>query len=326
MNINYCPGCLKPAKNSYCRACINSLFNGTKINHILNISRPDFNIVKLDPEAKISISGIQIKHSLRIENKTLILCTADGEYILKPIPNGLFLNLDQMPANEHLTMQIAKQVFNINTAYNAIIYFADLEPAYLTKRFDREPNGTKLLQEDFAQLAQRSEDNFGKNYKYDFTYEEIAELIVKFIKAGKIELEKYFKVVVFNYLFSNGDAHLKNFSLIRNLKYNDYLLTPFYDLMNTSLHITNDYEPALNLFKDNYVTESYNAGSKLTKPDFIEFAKKIGIKDSRFSKLYNPFLDKTEKVADLIERSFLSEEMKKSYFETYQMKLERLSF
>lgn len=324
MKIDYCPGCLKPSKNSYCKSCTNSLFNGIKINHVLNISRPDFNSVKLDPEARLSISGIQIKHSLRIENKSLILCTVDGEYILKPIPNGLFVNLNQMPANEHLTMQIAKQVYNINTAHNAIIFFADLEPAYITKRFDREADGTKLLQEDFAQLSERSEENFGKNYKYDFTYEEIAELIVKFVKSNKIELEKYFKVLVFNYLFSNGDAHLKNFSLIRNLKYNDYLLTPFYDLINTSLHIPGDSEPALDLFKDNYVTESYKAGSKLTKYDFIEFANKIGINESRFNKLYNPFLDKTEKVEDLIDRSFLSKEMKLKYFDTYKMKLNRL--
>lgn len=38
----------------------------------------------------------------------------------------------------------------------------------------------------------------------------------KYVSAYLIEIEKYFRVIVLNYLFSNGDAHLKNFSLYRN--------------------------------------------------------------------------------------------------------------
>lgn len=42
--------------------------------------------------------------------------------------------------------------------------------------------------------------------------------------------------VVFNYLFGNGDAHLKNFSL-QATSGGDYVLTPAYDLLHTSIHI-----------------------------------------------------------------------------------------
>ena len=35
-----------------------------------------------------------------------------------------------MPANEHLTMQIARQVYGIETAENALIFFNDGTPAY----------------------------------------------------------------------------------------------------------------------------------------------------------------------------------------------------
>jgi serine/threonine-protein kinase HipA len=41
-----------------------------------------------------------------------------------------------MPANEHLTMQIARQVFGIETAENALIFFQNGEQAYITKRFE----------------------------------------------------------------------------------------------------------------------------------------------------------------------------------------------
>ena len=61
-----------------------------------------------------------------------------------------------MPANEHLTMQIARQVYGQNTAENALIFFKNGSPAYITKRFDVDIEGSKLAQEDFASLAGRT--------------------------------------------------------------------------------------------------------------------------------------------------------------------------
>src|SRR5690606_40079276 len=74
---------------------------------------------------------------------TLSLHDALPIYILKPIPRDL-KKVDQVPANEHLTMQIARQVYGINTAENALIFFSNGEPAYITKRFDVKEDGTKL--------------------------------------------------------------------------------------------------------------------------------------------------------------------------------------
>ena len=53
-----------------------------------------------------------------------------------------------------------------------------------------------------------------------------------------VDMERFFEIVVFNYIFANGDDHLKNFSLI--LQGQDYRLAPAYDLMNTSLHVLGD--------------------------------------------------------------------------------------
>jgi serine/threonine-protein kinase HipA len=221
-------------------------------------------------------------------------------------------------------MQIAKQVFNINTAEAGIIYFSDGEIAYITKRFDMLETGEKLLQEDFAQIAGKTEEVNGKNYKYDFSYEEIAELMKNHVKAYAIEIEKYFRIVVFNYLFSNGDSHLKNFSLFRNIQYGDYLLTPFYDLLNTSLHVPGEGDLALELFKDGFISEEFKHGSKHTKTDFYEFANRIGIKQIRFNRIYDPLLDRSDDVKNLVNKSFLSEQMKEQYRESYYNKLDRL--
>ena len=53
-----------------------------------------------------------------------------------------------------------------------------------------------------------------------------------------VDMERFFELVVFNYIYANGDAHLKNFSLILNGQ--DYRLAPAYDLLNTSLHVNGD--------------------------------------------------------------------------------------
>ncbi|MFO7446076.1 MAG: HipA domain-containing protein [Ignavibacteriaceae bacterium] len=164
----------------------------------------------------------------------------------------------------------------------------------------------------------------GKNYKYDFSYEEIAGLIKQYVGAYAIEIERYFKIIIFDYLFSNGDSHLKNFSLFRNEEYGDYLLTPFYDLLNTSIHVPGESDLALDLFKDDFVTEAFKAGLKHTRSDFFEFAGRIGINEKRFDMIYNSMLDKTEDMKELVNKSFLKEELKKEYVVSYNKKLGRL--
>src|SRR5207248_7188550 len=125
----------------------------------------------------MSISGIQTKISLALHDGRLEMVKSGGQYILKPRPHGAFQRLDMVPINEHLTMQIARQVFKIHAAENALVAFEDGEIAYLVRRFDIQPDGQRSLQEDFAQIAGRSEEAHGKNYKYDGSYEEIGQLI-----------------------------------------------------------------------------------------------------------------------------------------------------
>ncbi|WP_439424492.1 HipA domain-containing protein [Segatella copri] len=49
-----------------------------------------------------------------------------------------------------------------------------------------------------------------------------------YIDAGLLEEERFFKLVVFNYIYGNGDDHLKNFSIMRIGEH--YQLAPAYDL------------------------------------------------------------------------------------------------
>ncbi len=222
-----CPGCFKAEQATYCGACRKRLFGGKKVSHVLPFSRPAYDKVKREvtPE-RMSISGIQTKISLALNDGRLKMVESGGQYILKPRPHGTFERLDMAPLNEHLTMQIARQVFKIEVAANGLVAFADGELAYLVRRLDVQPDGQRSLQEDFAQIAGRSEETHGKNYKYDCSYEEIGEVIRWHVAAYPVDLERYFTLVAFNYLVNNGDAHAKNFSLIRNEETGEYNLTP----------------------------------------------------------------------------------------------------
>ena len=84
------------------------------------------------------------------------------EYILKPIPHGEFQRLEAVPVNEHLTMQIARQVFRIGVAENALVAFDGGELAYLVRRFDVQLNGVRLLQEDLRKLPRDPRKRTGK--------------------------------------------------------------------------------------------------------------------------------------------------------------------
>ena len=93
-------------------------------------------------------------------------------------------------------------------------------------------------QEDFASLMGYTKANGGSDYKYcNASYEECAEVISRYVKASRIDLLRFFRLVLFNFIILNDDAHLKNFSLIN--QGNEYRLSPAYDLINTSLHLYN---------------------------------------------------------------------------------------
>lgn len=332
LKLTSCPITLAKGFDQYSPMGLRLLFGGRKTSFFLPYeSHQPTNESEmeemLENRKRISISGAQEKLSAIWEKGTIRL-TKKGEkgtYILKPIPRDMD-RIEMVPANEHLTMQIAKQVYGLKTAENGLIFFRNGEPAYLTKRFDIDSQtGKKLGVEDFATLAGKTKETDGEEFKYNSSYEAIADLIKKYIGAYPVALEEFYKQVVFNFLFSNGDAHLKNFSLLETAQ-GDYVLSPAYDLINTRLHVK-DPELALKdgLFKNDYYTPSFEANGFLAYDDFWEFGSKIGLIKSRLAKILNEFRTPKSEVRDLTERSYLDETCKKLYFDTYQTRLKALN-
>ena len=325
--INVCPGTLAPGYSTYSPSCLRKVFGGKKVSHFLDFSINDDTEVDIAAAInKISISGVQEKISAIIK-KGKIIITPEGEsgrYILKPVPEYKGLSFrHNIPANEHLTMQIASQVYKINTAENALAFFADGNPLYITKRFDYRVDGSKIKQDDFASIAGKTERNSGKDFKYSGSYEDIANLLKQSVSAWRVEMEKFFTLVVFNYLFSNGDAHLKNFSL-QETDGGDYVLTPAYDLMNTSIHV-NDGDFALQdgLMPESVYSDVYSSSLHPCKDDFITFGTRIGVLPKKIVSIIDMFATEQPKVYELIEKSFLEEKVKRMYKQSYQERLHR---
>jgi serine/threonine-protein kinase HipA len=255
----------------------------------------------------------------------LNLCERHGEYILKPIPlSKQLLNLQDAPANEHISMQLADRVFDIPTASNGIIYFRKGEPAYITRRFDINEHGEKYLMEDFAQLSQKLPEKSGESYKYEGTYEEIGELIKKYVTASIPSLEGFFKLILFNYIICNGDAHLKNFSLLRSPS-GEYFLSPAYDLMSTILHSPTESDTALQLYEGDLNSAFYSSFGFYGRPNFMELADKLGIVEKRAMRIFQTCVSRKNEILSFLEQSTLSTEGKKSYAANVLERIGRLS-
>ena len=330
--IKYCPGSLKEGFTTYSGATLRRMFGNHKVSHILPLASPDTEgpqqEILFENRKRISISGVQEKFSVVLDKNKLRLTMAgeNGQYILKPIPRDVAM-ASQVPANEHLTMQIARQIYDIDTAENCMIFFEDGKPAYLTKRFDIKDDGIKHgLQEDMATVIGKTKENGGQDYKYDYDYLNLGLQIKKSINAGEIVMEKYFKVVVFNYLFSNGDSHLKNFSLLQS-ENGDYLLSPAYDLLCTRLHVKdNDLALSGGLSEKSFDHSSFSALGYYAYDDFITFGRDLGLKETRVKKIMDQMCAESDDVKSMIKRSYLNEECKKKYLELYKAKLKALNF
>ena len=318
--IYVCPSTLAEGYETYSAVARKVLFNGKEVSHYVNAPSPSEDSVEAKEAirnvGRISLSGVQPKFAMVVDMESSYLRYAredeQGIYILKPCPNGYhILNKEYCAANEHLTMQIASQVYGIETAANALCFFKNDEAAYITRRFDMHPGG-KYQQEDFAALMGYTKAHGGSDYKYcNASYEECAEVIRRYVKAAPIDVARFFRLVVFNFIMLNDDAHMKNFSLID--RGGEYRLSPAYDLINTSLHLVEPRIFALDkgLFREGMkLSDTHQVG----RADFEEFGRRIDLPERVIKRELDTFAKENTMVKALIQRSFLSDVLKRQYW------------
>ena len=293
--------------------------------------RLDFSVSDLNLHAnrektrRASISGVQDKVQLKRIRGGFAVVESGGDYILKPVPRNTYAELAaDIPANEALTMDIAEKVFRVKTAEHELVEMNDGEYAYLTRRFDWR-DGERVQQEDFCQLSGRTSETHGENYKYDASYEELAGLMRRFCPVAAVENPKVFFLILFNYVFANGDAHLKNFSLYRS-EQGDYILTPAYDLLNTAVHFPNEpTATGLDFFADGHFTPSYETLGFYSSADFIELGAAFGVLEDEVRGMIALFHARRRAVEGMIEAALLSAEAKSRYLAKFADRLKAIA-
>lgn len=314
---------------AYSPRVLKTLFFGKQVSPYLDFSIKGLkkSDAALSAVERISVSGVQEKFPAVIDSGKIRLAR-EGErstHILKPAPwDETIATRRHIPANEHLTMQIAAQVYGIETAANGLCVSSDGQLVYITRRFDILSDGTKAEMEDFASICGRNEQTDGIHFKYSGTYEDIARGIRQYVSGWMVDMERFFDLVVFNYIYGNGDDHLKNFSLIRQGE--DYRLSPAYDLLNTSLHVQgDDFGLDGGLSANMFRSDGYDRTGHPCRSDFEQFASLIGIVPVRAAKLLDRYMAVPEETLSLLHDSYLPEKLQRLYLRIVKERVARFS-
>ncbi|GAB2197412.1 type II toxin-antitoxin system HipA family toxin [Sessilibacter sp. MAH4] len=206
---------------------------------------------RISPENKFSLAGVQMKFSMKEQDGRYNLTKDNilGDWIVKT-PSTKHKDV---PLNEYTAMKLAELVgvdipeiklVELNKLDNLPqINLPNEKLAFAIKRFDRE-NNTRIHMEDFAQVLVKY-----PHEKYNAAnYEQIGRIIYEYSGNGLADAQQFARRLLVNILLANGDAHLKNWSLI----YSDKItprLSPAYDILTTNVYINNEQNLALNLGK-----------------------------------------------------------------------------
>lgn len=183
---------------------------------------------------RFSLAGVQLKFSVIIAQERITLPAHGrlGDWLVK-LDSRRFPHLCE---NEHAMMLWARAAgFDVpdlilrdsSALVGTLGDYTEPDTRVLAvRRFDRDDRGGKIHQEDFAQVV-----NLLPQHKYDHvSYEDLARLIEAI--CGAEAGNEFIRRMTFMIASGNGDAHLKNWSLI----YPDRVsakLAPLYDQVAT---------------------------------------------------------------------------------------------
>ncbi len=296
----YCYLPLDKTEVDYHAKC-SKAFYGSKYAPVLPYQLSEME--KLATEAaqlSITVPGVQPKLSLgwlktQLEDGHMgrlnIMNALDGNYILKP-QNSLY---PQMPENEHLSMKLA-ELFKIDVVPVSMIRLQSGELCFITKRIDRNSDGSKNHMIDFLQILELSD-------KYKGTTEALGKTIGDLSVNTLFDKLRFFESVVFNFIIGNNDMHLKNYSMF--ISEMGWVLSPFYDLLNVKIILPKDKEDTALLLggkKENF-----------KKGYFDQLALVLNLNEKQTKGVYKKLQKWLPLAIQLIEISFLEAELQESY-------------
>jgi serine/threonine-protein kinase HipA len=309
---NKCLYCYEPVESGhdFHKKCALEFF-GTPSPPLLEYSLDQMNeLAKNVVEQSISVPGVQAKLSMSLLRETMeksdtrltVMDALGGLYIFKPPVQ----RYPEMPENEHVTARIA-ETFGIRVVPASLIRLASGELSYITKRVDRSETGEKIHMLDMFQITEAFD-------KYKSSMEKVGKALDSYSDNTLLDKILYFELALFSFLSGNNDMHLKNFSMIESPS--GWIMAPAYDLLNVSiLNPDDDEELALSL-----------AGKKkkLKREHFEQLGKGLSLTDRQMEGTFKRFVKNKTKAIDLLNRSFLSNNMKFAYKEVLERRYKQL--
>jgi serine/threonine-protein kinase HipA len=137
---------------------------------------------------------------------------------------------------------------------------------FMTKRFDREIDGTKIHMQSLCAIA-----HFDFNCPSTYSYEQAIKVMKK-LKLQEEDFDQFILRAIFNVLGCNNDDHVKNIAYLMDNQGN-WRLSPAYD-------ITYAYDPKNDWISQHQMSINRKRENFL-KEDFISLAKEGGISISR---------------------------------------------
>lgn len=279
----------------------NKAFFGTKHAPVLPYRLSEMEkLAKEAAELSVTVPGVQPKLSLGWiktelkdghQGRLTVMDALEGHYILKP-QNALY---PQMPENEHLSMKLAA-LFKIDIVPINMIRLASGELCFITRRIDRNQDGSKNHMIDFLQILELED-------KYKGTMETLGKTIGELSANTLLDKLRFFELAVFNYTIGNNDMHLKNFSMWLNQF--GWTLSPAYDLLNVKMVLPEDKEDTALLLGGK--KENFNKGY------FDRLGAVLKLNDKQINAVYKRLGKWLPKALQLIDLSYLNEEHKNSY-------------
>jgi len=251
---------------------------------------------------RMSISGVQPKLSVSRQGSHLIPVTSGGQFILKPQTERFPL----LPQNENLCMIMAG-LMGIDVPPHGLFDLMDGSPAYLIRRFDRTKDGGKLRCEDFVQIL-------GEDDKYRGSMERIGKKIRELSSVPGLDVQLFFERVLLNFLLGNGDAHLKDFSMLETDD-GDLRLSPAYDIVCSKVVIPKETDCALTV---------NGKHDKITRRDFLTFGDGLKIPPKVVSGILDRFSQGHSTVLDEMRHSRLSADLQEKVQQIVEERYQRL--
>ena len=296
----YCYEILKGLNGDFHEAC-NKRFFGQLKTPVLQYSLNNLQELATQVvQSQQAVTGVQAKVSLSLFKKAeknvtkkLTIVGLYGDYILKP-PSEFY---QELPELENVTMRMA-ETCGLNVVPSSLVKLQDKTLCYITKRIDRTRK-EKLHMEDMCQLSERLTED-----KYKGSHEQVAKLILKYSSSPLLDVSNFYELVLFSFFTGNADMHLKNFSLIEKPSLG-MVLSPAYDLVPTAL---------VNELDNEELALTLNAKKrKLNYNDFLAAYENCGLSKKVLDNTLELFKYCKPEIMSVLQKSFVSEQMKKKY-------------